>query len=93
MRRSSASQSGFAAQRSLPEGWTRTPLDDWLILAPAGCVLPPQGWKIHVSACLDNAGSVLDRVLSYCVPRGLSFVAELPKTASGKIQRFRLRTG
>ena len=46
--------------------------DDWLILAPAGCVLPPQGWKIHVSACLDNAGSVLDRVLSYCVPRGLS---------------------
>jgi benzoate-CoA ligase len=28
----------------------------------------------------------------YKVPRALSFVAELPKTATGKIQRFRLRT-
>jgi benzoate-CoA ligase family protein len=29
----------------------------------------------------------------YKVPRALRFVAELPKTATGKIQRFRLRTG
>jgi benzoate-CoA ligase family protein len=28
----------------------------------------------------------------YKVPRALSFVAELPRTATGKIQRFRLRT-
>jgi benzoate-CoA ligase len=28
----------------------------------------------------------------YKVPRTLTFVAELPKTATGKIQRFRLRT-
>lgn len=29
----------------------------------------------------------------YKVPRTLEFVAELPKTATGKIQRFRLRSG
>ena len=32
-----------------------------------------QGWKIHVSACLDNAEKVLDLVWQYCVDRELSF--------------------
>ncbi|MFZ2016067.1 MAG: hypothetical protein WAV00_19795 [Nocardioides sp.] len=28
----------------------------------------------------------------YKYPRAIEFVAELPKTATGKLQRFRLRT-
>ena len=62
-----------AARRPVPAGWRREALDDWLIYAPAGGSLPDQGWKIHVSACLDNAEKVLEQVFTYCRVRGLSF--------------------
>ena len=62
-----------AARRPVPAGWQRDTLDDWLVYGPAGGSLPEQGWKIHVSACLDNAERVLDTVIGYCVPQGLPF--------------------
>jgi serine/threonine protein kinase len=62
-----------AARRPVPDGWQRDTLDDWLVYGPAGGALPEQGWKIHISACLDNAERILDRVLAYCVPHGLPF--------------------
>jgi benzoate-CoA ligase len=34
---------------------------------------------------------VKDRLAPYKYPRFLEFVSELPKTATGKIQRFKLR--
>jgi len=34
---------------------------------------------------------VKDRLAPYKYPRWVEFVAELPKTATGKIQRFKLR--
>jgi benzoate-CoA ligase len=34
---------------------------------------------------------VKDRLAPYKYPRYIEFVSELPKTATGKIQRFRLR--
>ena len=36
---------------------------------------------------------VRDRIAHYKAPRGVSFVADLPKTATGKIQKFVLRNG
>ena len=36
-------------------------------------------------------GFVKDRLAPYKYPRAIAFIAELPKTATGKIQRFRLR--
>ncbi len=36
---------------------------------------------------------VKDRLAPYKYPRWIEFVAELPKTATGKIQRFKLRAG
>jgi benzoate-CoA ligase family protein len=36
-------------------------------------------------------GFVKDKIAAYKYPRWIDFVAELPKTATGKIQRFRLR--
>lgn len=62
-----------AAERPVPTGWRREPLDDWLIYGPDGGSLPQQGWKVHISAGLTNAERVLDTVWDYCVPRGLSF--------------------
>lgn len=35
---------------------------------------------------------VRERLADYKRPRGVEFVAELPKTATGKLQRFKLRT-
>ncbi|MFI1222444.1 MULTISPECIES: class III lanthionine synthetase LanKC [unclassified Streptomyces] len=58
---------------AVPEGWTRSRRGDWLAYSPDGLRLPPQGWKIHVSAALDNAASVLDRVLAHCLEHRLAF--------------------
>jgi len=63
----------FLAERELPDRWQRAPKDDWLICSPADDPLPAQGWKIHVSACLDNAERVLASVWDYCVARDLGF--------------------
>jgi acyl-coenzyme A synthetase/AMP-(fatty) acid ligase len=34
---------------------------------------------------------VRERLAEYKRPRGVEFVSELPKTATGKLQRFKLR--
>lgn len=62
-----------AAQRPLPAGWTRTELDDWLVYMPDGLELPRQGWKIHASACLDNAEDVVQTTWDYCTAHGIGF--------------------
>lgn len=61
------------AGRPVPDGWESEPVDDWLVCAPVADDLPPQGWKVHVSACLDNAERVAGIVWDYCVTHGLSF--------------------
>lgn len=62
-----------AAERPLPAGWRRGEQDDWLVFDPGDAELPLQGWKIHVSACLDNADRILATVWDYCVPRRIEF--------------------
>ncbi|NGN69227.1 protein kinase/lanthionine synthetase C family protein [Streptomyces sp. A7024] len=63
-----------AAGRPLPAGWRRAAVGDWLQFTPAdGPELPAQGWKIHVSATLDNAEKIAAEVWDYCVPRGIAF--------------------
>lgn len=57
----------------VPQGWECEVKDDWMIHGPVGGSLPAQGWKIHVSARLDNAERVLARVADYCRPRGIPF--------------------
>src|SRR5580698_5414844 len=84
--------------RPLPAGWRRAQFGDWLINVPPATEIPRQGWKIHVSACLDNAEQTLIQVWRYCVPRTVSFkflpsrLAVLmrnakyaPRAASGKV--------
>jgi tRNA A-37 threonylcarbamoyl transferase component Bud32 len=62
-----------AARRPVPGGWERRLLEDWVVMNPVGATVPHQGWKIHVSACLDNAERILETVWSYCIPRHISF--------------------
>ncbi|MEV0117235.1 class III lanthionine synthetase LanKC [Streptomyces sp. NPDC050844] len=61
------------AGRPLSASWVREELGEWLVCRPTDVVLPPQGWKIHVSACPDNAESILEAVWDYCVPRRIAF--------------------
>ena len=61
--------------------------DDGLTKTKAFVVLKPgqQATEAELKAF------VKDRLAPYKYPRAIEFVAELPKTATGKIQRFRLR--
>ncbi|MFE2164223.1 class III lanthionine synthetase LanKC [Streptomyces sp. NPDC059447] len=68
-----AGESFRQALAPVPEGWTTHRSGDWLALRPLDLQLPSQGWKIHVSAGLDNAEAVLDEVHAYCVERRIAF--------------------
>jgi serine/threonine protein kinase len=57
----------------LPVDWVQAERNVWRHLHPQGVTLPKQGWKIHVSAGLDNAGKVLKATFDYCVERRIPF--------------------
>lgn len=66
-------------------------MDSFGLLRPMAYLVSREG-RVH-SAELARAirDWVRDRLPSYKCPQEIYFVAELPKTATGKIQRFRLR--
>lgn len=57
----------------VPPGWRRRAHEVWVELAPAGHQLPRQGWKVHVSACPDNAQRVVGAAYDHCVARRIPF--------------------
>ena len=67
------------------------PDENELIKPKAFCVL-----RDPACACPDLAKELIDftrqRLAPFKYPRWIEFIDELPKTASGKIQRFKLRT-
>ncbi|HEX5740839.1 MAG TPA: class III lanthionine synthetase LanKC [Pilimelia sp.] len=64
-----------ALSRELPPGWSTSDFDDWRAFSPPAGDLPAQGWKIHASACTDNAAHVLEVAVKYCLENGISFKA------------------
>lgn len=56
-----------------PPGWTRRERGVWTSLRPDEYDSPDQGWKIHVSATLDNADRLCQTVWDYCTARGIPF--------------------
>jgi benzoate-CoA ligase family protein len=63
---------------------------DGLVKPYAFVVLKP-GQTPSDALAQELQGFVRDKIAPYKYPRWIEFVAELPKTATGKIQRFRLR--
>lgn len=61
------------ASEPLPDGWSRSFDADWCHVVPPEAELPEQGWKIHVSATLVNAGDLLADVAKYCIDNALMF--------------------
>ncbi len=67
-----------AARREVPAGWHAEHSGDWYHLVPLEAdgtptPQPAQGWKIHVSATLDDAEKTAERVWEYCVARRVPF--------------------
>ena len=61
-------------QQPLPKGWTRQRKTGhaWTgVYGPQK--LPSQGWKLHISARLDDADEVLNLVANSCLEHGISF--------------------
>jgi serine/threonine protein kinase len=52
----------------------------WFYAEPKAARLPPQGWKIHVSAQPRRAGHVLATVADILIPRGVPFKFVLDET-------------
>jgi hypothetical protein len=61
-----------AAHMPIEADWRRTDRHEWIVLTPTCAALPPQGWKIHISACLDNAERVLTIARDYCLANGIA---------------------
>jgi serine/threonine protein kinase len=56
-----------------PDGWIQAEHGVWRGLRPGVLSLPHQGWKIHVSAHLENATRVLATVHAYCTEHAIAF--------------------
>jgi acyl-coenzyme A synthetase/AMP-(fatty) acid ligase len=66
-------------------------LDQDRLTKPAAFVVLNPGAKASASLAAELQQFVRERLADYKRPRWVHFVAELPKTATGKTQRFRLR--
>jgi len=57
----------------LPESWTLTRSDIWIHARSRSTRIESQGFKIHISASISQAESVLQRIVPVCVNAGASF--------------------
>ena len=60
-------------------------------MRPKAYVVPRPGTPTGEKLGSELIGLVRNRIAAYKAPRWVAFVAELPKTSTGKIQRFKLR--
>ena len=67
--------------------------DDDGVLHPVAYVIPAQANAIEVSELAEQLTAYCrERLAGYKRPRRYEIVDDLPKTATGKIQRFKLRS-
>ncbi|MBI2156854.1 MAG: benzoate-CoA ligase family protein [Candidatus Rokubacteria bacterium] len=61
------------------------------LVKPQAFVVLKEPWKASDALADELKGFVKDKIAPYKYPRWIEFTGELPKTATGKIQRFKLR--
>ncbi len=61
------------------------------LVKPKAFVVPRDLASAHASLVPELQAFVKERIAPYKYPRWIEFVPDLPKTATGKLQRFRLR--
>jgi benzoate-CoA ligase family protein len=62
------------------------------LVKPKAFVVLKEPARASATLAEDLKGFVKDKIAPYKYPRWIEFTTELPKTATGKIQRFKLRT-
>ncbi len=67
--------------------------DEEGLIKPKAFVILKEGYEPGPALEEELKKFVKDRIAPYKYPRWIEFVPELPKTATGKMQRFRLRGG
>jgi len=65
-------------------------MDDENLVKPKAFVVTKQGFAPSKDLEAELKQWVLDRLAKFKYPRWVVFMDELPKTATGKIQRFKL---
>ena len=65
--------------------------DDQGLVKPKAFVVPREGVETDAALAAALQEFVKDRLAPFKYPRWIEFAGELPKTATGKIQRFKLR--
>jgi benzoate-CoA ligase len=65
--------------------------DENKLVKPKAYVVLKQGREANAALTAALQQHVKDKLAPYKYPRWIEFIAELPKTATGKIQRFKLR--
>jgi benzoate-CoA ligase len=66
--------------------------DDNQVIKPKAFVVLKESVSPREELKLALQKHIKDRLAPYKYPRWIEFVSELPKTATGKIQRFKLRS-
>ncbi len=61
------------------------------LIKPVAYVVLREGHSPSEALAAELQAFVRERIADYKRPRWVEFVAELPKTATGKTQRFKLR--
>jgi benzoate-CoA ligase len=65
--------------------------DEQGLIKPKAYIVVKPGIEAGEALALSLQNHVKERLAPYKYPRWIDFIAELPKTATGKIQRFKLR--
>ena len=68
-------------------------MDEHGLLKPKAFVVLKEDYSGSTALAAELGEFVKDRLLPHKYPRWVEFVPDLPKTATGKIQRFKLRSG
>lgn len=72
--RSDSDQVAFRfGRKPVPGDWESHEIGPWTALRPDGAKSRNQGWKIHVSATLENCERVLELVVDYCLRKHIPF--------------------
>ena len=66
--------------------------DEDQLVKPKAYVVLKDGHAASATLEAELKAFVKDKIAPYKYPRWIEFVSELPKTATGKIQRFKLRS-
>ncbi|MEO7112665.1 MAG: benzoate-CoA ligase family protein [Polyangiaceae bacterium] len=84
-------ESALSSHASVLEAAVVGHADEQGLVKPKAFVVLKPGTTRHHSLEAELKSFVKEKLAPYKYPRWIEFVTELPKTATGKIQRFRLR--